>query len=170
MRKQRSAAIGIECEQHVPEITRIARQLLGPSAMAVVDRVRNNEGVETGRLAAEHDALDVDFKAGLERAVEELEAKSMERGEECHVWLPRQRIAQSKRPVSRELGQHPIGDRRQALVFFRRLLVRRTSDLALRAFGRNRINGGARTSLRLGFGNGWLVLRSHITALRAQYA
>src|SRR5215471_4043259 len=126
MRKQRSAAIGIECEQHVPEITRIARQLLGPSAMAVVDRVRNAGVVETGRLAAEHDALDVDFKAGLERAVKELEAESMERSEECHVWLLRKRVAQSKRPVSRELGQQPIGDRRQALVFFWRLLVRRS--------------------------------------------
>src|SRR5690349_21418061 len=82
MRKQRVSALDIECEQRVPQVTWISRQLLGPLSMPVVDSLRDSGVTETGRLAAEHDALCVDLNAGLGRvSVEEVEAESMER---CH--------------------------------------------------------------------------------------
>ena len=37
MRKQRVSAVGIECEQRVPQIAGLRGQLVGPTAMPVVD-------------------------------------------------------------------------------------------------------------------------------------
>src|ERR1700704_2747898 len=106
--------------------------------MSVVDGLHDSGVTKTGRLAAEHDALCVELKAGLRRvSVEELETESMERCHERYIRVLCYRVAQSERPVRRELGHHPIGDRLRAFVFF--LLLRRAADLRPHAVDRSRI-------------------------------
>src|SRR5262249_24853684 len=173
MREQRLAAVGIECDECVPQLARLPRQLLGPTMMPVVDGLRNGGVLETRRLVPEHDALHIDLNARLGRAaVEELETEGLERREQRDVRILSKRIAQGERAVRRELGHQTIGDGLQALVFLWLLLVRGATDLRLRAFDRGRIDSACvrRASLRLRFGNGWLVLRPYISALHARDA
>ena len=61
MRKQCVAAVRIEHEERVPEIGRLARQLLGPGAMSLIDRFCHSRVVEAGHLVSVDDALRVDL-------------------------------------------------------------------------------------------------------------
>ena len=66
MREQGVAAVGVESEQRTCQRSpRFLRQLLGPTAMVLIDGLRNGGVVETGRLAAEHHTLYVDLQAGV---------------------------------------------------------------------------------------------------------
>src|SRR5262249_8130343 len=135
MRELSVSAVGIECEQRVPKLTGLRWQLIGPTAMPVVDGV-----VETGRLAAEDHALHVHLNAGLGRVViEELKAEGMKRCQECHVRILSKRIAQGERAIRRELGQQPVEDWLQAAVFVWFLSVRWDAGHRLNAFDRSRI-------------------------------
>ena len=53
MSKQRVAAVRIEREERVPELGRLAWQVLGPTPVPFVDGSCNCTVVETGRLTAE---------------------------------------------------------------------------------------------------------------------
>src|SRR5690242_8398847 len=85
MRKQRVSAVGIECEQRVPKVAGLRGQVIGPTAMPVVDGLRNAGVVETRRLAAEDHALHVDLNALGRVVVEELKAEGMKRCQERNV-------------------------------------------------------------------------------------
>jgi hypothetical protein len=170
MRKQRVSAVGVECKQRVPQITGVRGQLIGPRPMPIVDGLRNAGVVEAGRLVAEDPALYIDLNAGVGRvAIEELEAESMEGSQERYIRILSKCIAQGERPVRRELGHQPVGDRLQAAVFFWLLSIRWAADLRLRAFDRRGIDS-VRVRLRPGLWIGWLVLGSHIAALHTQHA
>ena len=88
--------------------------------MASIERVRQRAILQPRRLRAETRALQVELEAGvLSVAVERLQAEGMQRRREGDVGMLAQRVAKRERPVRRQFGHQPVGDRLQALVLLR---------------------------------------------------
>jgi len=65
--KQCIATVRIEGGERVPEVARLARQLLGPAPVLLVDGFGDSGVIETRRLAAEDDTFRVNVETGLGR-------------------------------------------------------------------------------------------------------
>ncbi|MGH7001423.1 MAG: hypothetical protein ACREEA_07945 [Stellaceae bacterium] len=74
--------------------------------MTDIDAYCQRRVAQSGRLAAEHDALrfDLEARVGAE-AVEKLEAEDMRQGEKRGCRIVADRLAQRERAMCRELGQ-----------------------------------------------------------------
>ena len=106
-----------------------------PCLMPSVERVRQGAVLQARRLGAETGALQIELQASvLSVAVERLQAERMQRRREGDVRMLAQRVAKRERPMRRQFGHQPVGDRLQALVFLRlgrRLGLRRHARLVV---------------------------------------
>ena len=99
--------------------------------MPVVDGLRNGGVVETGRLAAEDDGLRVDLQAATPMSSDRRASRqrAWSAAEKATSGSSSKCVAQGERPIGRELGQQPVGNRLQAVVVLRFLDVRRHDRL-----------------------------------------
>src|SRR5436190_1964366 len=109
--------------------------------MSVVDGLHDSGVTETGRLAAEHDALCVELKAGLRRvSVEELETESMQRCHERYTTRDVLGIIVDRPLVKR--GKCPLDLAKPLIDVFGKLLSIRMVPLKVVVFGSQSLGRG----------------------------
>ena len=116
MREQRRAVIAVEGQQRVPQRAGILREPLYPSLVPLVDRLGQGGVVEAGRLNIKAGALGGDLQARARPVtVERREAQRVEHGDERHVEIVGERLAQRQRAIRRQLRDEAIGQRLDAV-------------------------------------------------------
>ncbi len=146
--------------------------------MAFAERPGRGAVVQPRRLGPEADALQVQLEAGVQRvAVEDLQAECVQGGEEGHVGMLAERLAECQRAMRGQLGHQSVGNRTHALVLLRlgRDLGRRLHRIGValdpRRHDRRLVAVRARHRLRFRFRlDRQLILRPDVTALDAQTA